>query len=75
MKPHIKIDITAGTIASMTIPQFEALRDNICREGRWDSIGEETPPVRMINVSGGSYLGVHLPDMFIGIEKDGYTHS
>lgn len=70
MKPHIKIDITAGTLANMTIPQFEALRDNVLAEGRWDTIDEE---IRVMG--GGDHLGVELPGLYIGIEKDGYTHS
>lgn len=71
MKPHIKIDITAGTLRSMSIPQFEALRAHILNDGVWDTVDEE------IRISGGgeSYLGVELPNMFIGIEPDGYTHS
>lgn len=82
MKPHIKVDITAGTIAAMTTEQFVSLRDNVCREGRW----ENSDGLR-IN-GGGDYIGVEplsgsrpdvpgamTPIMFIGIEKDGYTHS
>lgn len=70
MKPGLNVNISAGTIASMTTEQFIALRDNICAEGRWDQVNDP------ITVSGtGSYIGVHLPSLFIGIEKDGYTHS
>ena len=70
MKPNVIIEIPAGTLATMTFGQFKALRDNIVAEGKWENV--EAPVVR---VSGGDYIGVHLPTMFIGIEKDGYTHS
>jgi hypothetical protein len=80
MKPHIKVKINAGTIAAMTDEQFRSLRDNICAEGHWETADG-------LEVSGGGdYIGVSpmmvIPDMakmrriiFIGIEKDGYTHS
>jgi hypothetical protein len=69
MKPGLNVNISAGTIASMTTEQFVALRDNICAEGKWDTIDQP------IGVVGGDFLAVYLPDIFIGIEKDGYTHS
>lgn len=69
MKPNIKADITVGTLASMTTPQFEALRDNVLAEGLWETVEEIT-----INGSG-DYVGVWVGGMFLGIEKDGYTHS
>ena len=70
MKPGLNINISAGTIASMTVEQFEALRDNICAKGHWEQLNDP------IHVSGtGEYIGVHLPSIFIGIEPDGYTHS
>lgn len=79
MKPDIKIDITIGTLRSMTDEQFNALR-NICEEGSWETADG-------LRVSGGGdYIGVEPlefkpnPDrleriMFLGIEQDGYTHS
>lgn len=84
MKPHIKVEITAGTIANMTTEQFEALKNNVCAEGRWETA------VSLKTYGGGDYLGVepmsgHITDtgtlvvespmMYIGIERDGYTHS
>lgn len=69
MKPHVEVRLTAGTLCAMTDEQFHALRDNILAEGRWDT--EDGP----VNVMGGSYLGVTLQGMFIGIEPDGYTHT
>lgn len=69
MKPHVKVDVTAGTLAALTDEQFAALRDNVLAQGRFDSVGE----LRL--AGGGDYLGVILPGLFIGIEKDGYTHS
>lgn len=70
MNPGLNVNISAGTIASMTEAQFTALRDHVCATGRWDSL---TDP---IHVSGtGDYIGVWLAGMFLGIEKDGYTHS
>ena len=69
MKPHIQVEITAGTLANMTPEQFKSLQDNVLREGVWDSVDS---PVR---ISGGSYLGVEIGGMFLGIETDGYCHS
>jgi hypothetical protein len=69
VKPHVKVDVTAGTLAAMTDEQFRSLRDHILAEGRWDT-------VETVRVDGaGDYVGVYLPTIFIGIEKDGYTHS
>lgn len=79
MNPHIKIHVTAGTLAAMSDEQFAALRQNVLAEGQWDS-------AKGLRLSGGGdYLGVEpmssslrgssVPLMFIGIERDGYTHS
>ena len=69
MKPHVEVHISAGAICAMTDEQFHALRENILREGIWDQV--EGP----LRIDGGDYLGVYLPGLFVGIEKDGYTHS
>jgi len=69
VRPHTIIEIPAGTLREMTYGQFKALRDNIVADGLWEHV---EGPVR---VSGTDPLGVHLPEMFIGIEHDGYTHS
>lgn len=69
MKPNVRVDINVGTLRVMTDEQFHALRDNILNDGQWETVEE-------IRVDGaGSYIGVYLPNIFIGIEKDGYTHS
>ncbi len=76
MQPHVKVDITAGTLAAMTVEQFTALRDNIVAEGKWESVDG----VQVSSGGFGDYIGV-MPFsdgeslIFIGIEKDGYTHS
>lgn len=73
MKPHIKVDITVGTLLNMNAEQLEALQKNIIGDGRWETADELT-------IHGGDYLGV-VPKsqgrelLFIGVEKDGYTHS
>lgn len=73
MRPNVKIEITAGTVAAMTTEQFEALRDNVCREGAWETADG-------LFVVGGDHLAVQpMLDgsrlIYIGIEQDGYTHS
>ena len=62
------IEIPAGALMAMTVEQLHSLQ-NIVAPGSWDTVKE---PVR---VSGVDYLGVYLPGFFIGIEKDGYSHS
>lgn len=69
MRPGLNINISAGTIATMTDEQFHSLQ-RLTAEGSWDTLTEP------IHVNGrGDYLGVELPGFFIGIERDGYTHS
>jgi len=68
VKPHTPITLTAGTLAKMTPAQLESLQQNVLADGLW----EET---EALNISGGDYLGVYLPNIFLGIEKDGYCHS
>lgn len=71
MKPYTVITITAGALANMTPQQLESLQQNVVREGVWDHVDHETG----VHISGTDYLGVQLPDIFLGIEKDGYCHS
>lgn len=71
MKPYTVITITAGALASMTPAQLESLQKNVVSEGVWDSVDPESD----VHISGGDYLGVYLPTIFLGIEKDGYCHS
>jgi hypothetical protein len=69
MRYEVPVDINVGTLATMTAEQFVALRDNILAEGHWENQID-------IRVRGaGDYVGVYVGGMFIGIEKDGYTHS
>lgn len=74
MKPDIKMNITVGTFRSLTTAQFEALKNNVLADGCW----ETSDSVRVSG--GGDYIGVEpmrqgARDIFIGIERDGYTHS
>ena len=69
MKPYTEIRITAGALANMTPAQLESLQQNVVSEGVWDDVTEE------VRIAGGDYLGVYLPTIFLGIEKDGYCHS
>lgn len=76
MKPHIVPNITVGTLRTMTVEQFQALRDNILNDGMWETASG-------VDIIGsGDHLGVQprggtpeQPYMYIGIERDGYTHS
>lgn len=69
MRPGLNINISAGTFASMTDEQFHSLQ-NLTAEGSWDTLTEP------IHVNGaGDYIGIWLAGLFVGIEKDGYTHS
>ena len=70
MRPDTPITTSAGVLAAMTAEQFSALQQNILAEGLWETVTEA------VHISGTDYLGVHMPDgLFIGIEKDGHTHS
>lgn len=75
MKPHIKVEFTVGQIQNMTDEQFAALRDNVCVEGKWETADElrvvGTDPLGVMPMFGSPAREM----MFIGIEKDGYTHS
>jgi hypothetical protein len=54
----------------MTVEQFLSLKNNFAAPGNWDHVRED------VFVSGVDYMGVQIPGgMFIGIEKDGHTHS
>ena len=71
MNPAQQITISAGALANMTPAQLESLQQNVVGEGVWDHLAYDAE----IHISGGDYLGVHLPTIFLGIEKDGYCHS
>jgi hypothetical protein len=71
MKPYTVITMTAGALAKMTPAQLESLQQNVVAEGLWENLDPDEP----VNISGGDYLGVYLPNIFLGIEKDGYCHS
>ena len=78
MKPGVKVEVTAGTLAGMTIEQFQALQKNVLAEGSWETTD-------VLRLSGGEYLtvrpfhrdnnGFERMSIYLGIEKDGYTHS
>ena len=69
MRLDAKVEVTAGVLAAMNTTQFEALQQNILQEGQWETVDD-------CRLSGyGEYVGVNIGGMFIGIEKDGYTHS
>lgn len=83
MKAATPVEITVGTLRAMTPEQFIALRDNVLAQDRWETADK-------VMISGSDPLGVqplkykrasaHTTSayesmLFIGIEKDGYTHS
>lgn len=68
MKSHTPITLTAGTLVNMTPAQLAALQQHVLADGLWEDTKE-------LHISGGDYLGVYLPTIFLGIEKDGYCHS
>lgn len=74
MKSHIKVEMSVEVMRNMSVKQFQALQDNIIGEGRWETFD---PATEVLHVSGhGDYIGVTLDHgFFVGIEKDGYTHS
>ena len=76
MSPDIVIHICAGALATMTVEQLQALQVNVVRPDVWQHITRQDPPV-FISGGGadGMYLGVTFPDIFLGFERDGYTHS
>ena len=69
MKPYVTVHIPVGTLMNMTDEQLFALRQNVLAEGLWENVEG------VLRIDGLDYLGVHLPGIFVGIEKDGYTHS
>jgi hypothetical protein len=68
MKGDLKIDVNVATLRSMNAEQFEALKANVLADGKWET-------EQSLRLHGGEYLGVYLDSIFIGIERDGYTHS
>lgn len=68
MKPHAIVEITAGTLRDMTMEQLVALRQNVLADGNWETVNS-------CRISGIDPVGVNIGRMFIGIERDGYTHS
>jgi hypothetical protein len=76
MRTHLKVEMTVGTLRAMTHEQLDALQANIVGDGQWEHVDESLLAGGRLLISGdGAYLGIHLPSMFVGIEKDGYTHS
>jgi hypothetical protein len=68
MRDNVQFKIAAGCLREMTTEQFKSLRE-ITARGNWETVTED------VIVNGTDYVGVHLPDIFIGIEKDGHAHS
>jgi hypothetical protein len=75
MRTHLKVETTVGTLRAMTPEQLKALQENVLGDGRWEHVTAELLENGVLRVDGFDYLGVHLPSMFVGIERDGYTHS
>ena len=71
MKADVELQIPVGTFMSMTDEQITSLRVFVLADG---VLGRTSRTA--VRIDGfGDYVGVHLPGIFIGIEKDGYTDS
>ena len=74
MKGDMIVTINVATLRSMTDEQFHALRDHVLADGLWEN-------ARGCLIRGGDYISVEPLDgdaksmIYLGIEKDGYTHS
>ena len=76
MKNATSVTISAGALKKMTPQQFTALQENILADGMW-----ETAYGCRITIGMSQEICVEPIDghgkamIFIGIERDGYTHS
>lgn len=70
MKDYAKITLTGKAVKNMTDEQWNALRNNIVADGRWDN----EPYEITVFDDMGTMMVSGLP-IVIGIEPDGYTHS
>jgi hypothetical protein len=70
MRPNRRFIIPAGCLREMTIAQFAALQ-KLTAHPLWENSDQD------LHVSGTEYLGIVMDEsgFFLGIEKDGYTHS
>lgn len=75
MNNNIQVTIYVATLKNMTDEQFAALRDQVLADGLWEN-------ARGLNFSASSDLVTVCPltadgdpMIYLGIEKDGYTHS
>lgn len=70
MHANRKFVIPAGCLREMTTEQFESLK-KLTQEGNWENSDKD------LFVSGTDYIGLVMDEsgFFLGIEKDGYTHS
>jgi hypothetical protein len=67
---HRIFQIPAGCLREMTVEQFKALQV-LTLKNNWENCDDD------LFVSGTDYIGVVMDNtgFFLGIEKDGYTHS
>lgn len=75
MQDQTPVRLTAKAVKSMTEPQWESLRDNICRDGMWENA---RGVVCWMDLDALMVAPMDSEDhqiMMIGIEADGYTHS
>lgn len=63
------LNITAGVLKKATPEQLKALKENILADGQW-----ETSKPDLIFMDHDTVF-VRFPEILIGIERDGYTHS
>lgn len=70
MHDNRRFIIPAGCLREMTVNQFLALQA-LTGKGRWENSDDQ------LFVSGTDYIGIVMDEsgFFLGIEKDGYTHS
>lgn len=75
MDNNVQLTIYAATLKHMNVDQFKALQENVLADGRWET-------AKGCVISGTTdYISVEPLDgeaksmIYLGIEKDGYTHS
>lgn len=73
MHNSAKIEISAMALKCMTYDQFDALRENVLADGKWEQ--QNTAQIVWVPEGDKGYVGVTVGGMFIGIEQNGYTHS
>lgn len=63
--------VSKAALANATDEQLIALRDNVLKH--WQQLHDDDIEIRTEIL--GAAIMVYLPDIVIGIEPDGYTHS